>query len=104
MCERIRQANARLEAVIGHNRALTPAVEAAMEESAQVRQECALDMLAHVYAVSAEMLPDEGRRFVEAMRSMTIEPGLVQHALASSGDLSMSRQTASLINRSAWSR
>jgi hypothetical protein len=86
MCEKIRQANARLEAVIGQNRALTPAVEAAMEESAQVRQECTLATLAHVYAVSAEMSPHEGQRFVEAMRSMMIEPGLVKHALASSGE------------------
>jgi hypothetical protein len=83
MCEKVTRANARLEEVIRRNDGVTVEVQAAMEESAAVRRECSLAMLAHAYVVSAEMSPDQGQRYLEMIQSRLVEPGLDYDALVS---------------------
>jgi len=79
MCEKIAKANARLDQFILANKTETPEVEAAMRDCLAVQGECRQALLAHVYAVSAEMSPVDGTRYREMMKSRIVEPG-VSHA------------------------
>jgi hypothetical protein len=83
MCEKIGKANARLDQLILANKAYTPEVEAAMRECLTVQGECRQALLAHVYAVSAEMSPAEGARYLEMMTSRIVEPGVGHAAVIS---------------------
>jgi hypothetical protein len=80
MCEKIGKANARLDRVILANKTYTPEVEAAMKECLAVQGECRQALLAHVYAVSAEMPAADGARYLEMMTARIVEPG-VGHAI-----------------------
>ncbi|MEO8351738.1 MAG: periplasmic heavy metal sensor [Chthoniobacteraceae bacterium] len=81
MCEKIAQTNGRLEALIGSEKAVTPALRAAVHDSAVAQEECRQSLLAHVYAVSAEMSPEQGARYVAMMKPRLIEQGLHADAL-----------------------
>ena len=83
MCERIAQANARLDQLIRANKTYTPEVDAAMKECLAVQGECRQALLAHVYAVSAEMPAADGARYLEMMKSRIIEPGVGHAAVIS---------------------
>jgi hypothetical protein len=83
MCEKVAQTNGRLEALIGSGQGVTPALRAAMHESAVAQGECRKALLEHVYAVSAEMSPEQGRRYVAMMKPRLIEQGLHAEALIS---------------------
>jgi hypothetical protein len=86
MCEKIAKANARLDQLIPANRTYTPEVEAAMTECLAVQSECRQALLAHVYAVSAEMAPTDGARYLEMMKSRIVEPGLAHTAVISQSE------------------
>jgi len=83
MCAKIGQANARLDRAILANRTYTPEVETAMKESLAVQGECRQALLAHVYAVSAEMSPADGARYLEMMKSRVVEPAIGHAAVIS---------------------
>lgn len=76
MCGKIAKANARLDQLIGANKAVTPEVAAALKVSAAVQEECHQAMLGHIYAVSAEMSPEDGARYLQMMKGRIIQPGL----------------------------
>jgi hypothetical protein len=75
MCARIAKANAHLNELIEANSKLTPEVQAAFDECMAVQGDCRRALLAHIYAVSAEMSAEDGARYVEMMKSRVIEPG-----------------------------
>lgn len=83
MCARINEANTRLDALIAKNKTYTPEVAAALKECQVVQGECRQALLEHVYAVSAEMPPADGARYVEMMKSRIVEPGLTHSAVIS---------------------
>jgi len=83
MCEQIGKANARLDQMILANKTYTPEVEAAMKECLAVQGGCRQALLTHVYAVSAEMPPADGARYLEMMKVRIIEPGVGHAALIS---------------------
>src|SRR4051812_5637405 len=60
MCEKIAEAQAHLDNAIKANRSFTPDVDAALTECVAVQADCRRALLKHVYAVSAEMSPDDG--------------------------------------------
>ncbi len=66
-CSRVRDAELELQQYIDANTDMTPELSAAFDRTSQVREECRRGMLEHIYAVSREMEPSEGRRFVEVM-------------------------------------
>ncbi|MDD5260910.1 MAG: periplasmic heavy metal sensor [Methylacidiphilales bacterium] len=66
-CRRARDAELELQQFIDANTGLTPELTAAFDRSCQVREECRRGMMEHIYAVSREMEPSQGRRFVEIM-------------------------------------
>lgn len=83
MCEKIARSNERLDALISANKTPTPEVRAALHESTVVQEECRQAMLGHVYAVSAEMSPEQGARYLRMMKARLIQPGLHSDAVVS---------------------
>lgn len=67
MCERIREADATLQKLTVNSSEITPEIKAALAQSQEVRAQCQQAMLQHVYAVSREMSPTDGQRFIERM-------------------------------------
>lgn len=83
MCEKIARSNERLDARMSANTTPTPEVRAALHESAAVQEECRQAMLGHVYAICAEMSPEQGARYLKMMKARLIEPGLHSDAVVS---------------------
>jgi hypothetical protein len=76
MCQRIMEANSKVDRLVSENREVTPELEAAIREAGIVQQDCRTHMLAHIYRVSEQMSPDEGQRYLRMMKSRVIEPAL----------------------------
>jgi hypothetical protein len=76
MCQRIMEANSKLDLLLSDNREVTPEVEAAIREAGLVQYDCRKQMLAHIYRVGAQMNPTDGERYLRLMRARVIEPGL----------------------------
>ncbi len=83
MCERIAKANARLDEMIAKSKTMTAETEAALHECAQVQEDCHRAMLGHVYAVSAEMSPEDGARYLQMMKLRIIAAGLKSSTVVS---------------------
>lgn len=83
MCMRIAEANAKANALIGSSHDVTPEVQAALNESAALQQDCRWQMLKHVYAVGAQMNPSQGDRYLKMMTSRIVEPGLPHDSVVS---------------------
>jgi Spy/CpxP family protein refolding chaperone len=80
MCQRIAEANRKVNALIAANPTVTPETEAALQQWALLQNECRVAMLRHVYAVSAEMNPQDGRRYIQMATARIVEPGGMAHA------------------------
>ncbi len=76
MCQRITEANMQVDSLIEKNQTVTPEIENALKNASAVQEECRQAMLAHIYAVSAQMNPESGRRYLEMMRPRLVQPGL----------------------------
>ena len=76
MCQRIMNANAALTAAISRNRRVTPEIQQAMGEAAEVQRECRQSMLAHIYEVSEQMDPSSAEQYLQMMKQRIIQPGL----------------------------
>ena len=82
MCVRIAQANSALESLILKTNRVTPEISAKLTEIGNLRQECQTKMLAHFYAVSQAMAPEQGRRYLEQMQKLTSLSNRRDHSLA----------------------
>src|SRR5215469_4764762 len=76
MCRRIMEANAKVDRLVSGNHQLTPELEAAIREAGHVQEDCRMQMLAHIYRVSAQMSPADGQRYLNMMKSRVVQPGL----------------------------
>lgn len=85
MCRRIVEANSKLEALIVASRELTPELDVALRDAAQVRQDCNAAMLRHVYMVAAEMSPEQGKRYLAMMTARMTQPAPYYSAAMSHG-------------------
>lgn len=83
MCLRITEANAKANALVASSREMTPEIQAALNECAAFQQDCRRQMLQHVYAVSAQMSPSQGDRYLKMMTSRIVEPGLPHDSVLS---------------------
>jgi hypothetical protein len=70
-CERIDSKNAQLHQLLAGAGSVTPEIEIAIREAAQLRAECQTAMLQHFYQVSRNMPPDQGKRYLEWVVSCT---------------------------------
>lgn len=64
MCQRIAATNALLHAHVAANIAVTREMEKLLADAAQLRVECQTRMLDECFAVSREMNPEQGRRYL----------------------------------------
>lgn len=76
MCLRIAEANGEANALIANSNAMTPEIEAALQKCSTLQNKCRQALLAHVYAVGAEMNPSEARRYIDMMTARIVQPGL----------------------------
>jgi hypothetical protein len=75
MCRIIDAKNAQLEKLLAATNVVTPEVNQALKEAAQVRAECQAAMLEHFYAVAGTMPPEQGQRYLAWVRQETLKPG-----------------------------
>jgi hypothetical protein len=71
-CRRIDAKNAELEKLLSTTNAVTPEIEKALLEAAQLRVECQKAMLQHFYEISRTMPPDQGKRYLDWIVSCTL--------------------------------
>jgi hypothetical protein len=76
MCRKIADNNARLDRLITERREFAPEMEALLRDSAEIQIECRKEMLAHIYAVAAQMPPDQGARYITLLKNQVIQPGV----------------------------
>lgn len=81
MCAHIAAANEKVDDLIASSATVTPEIEAALKECALLQNECRLAMLQHVYAVSAEMNPEDGRRYLKMATARIVAPGMAHASL-----------------------
>lgn len=77
LCAKVSQANERLEKNVQDSRAVTPEVADALKTSMVVQEECRKAMLGHIYAVSQEMSPDQGARYLRMMLPHIVQPPIM---------------------------
>jgi len=81
MCQRIAEANGKLDGLIAESHTVTPEIEAALKEWALLQNDCRQAMLQHVYAVSAEMSVEDGKRYVKMATARIVTPGMAHASL-----------------------
>ena len=67
LCRRIAENNRRLQEAVLATNTVTPEIRTLLAETGRVRDDCRAAMLAHLYAVSREMSPEQGRRYLDSM-------------------------------------
>ena len=84
LCARIAEKNARMRALMETSTNVTPEIQAALSEAAQLRAQCRSQMLNHFFQVSRTMPPAEGQRYLAWIRSQTLwSDGGMNHGGAS---------------------
>jgi hypothetical protein len=73
-CRRIDEKNEQLKALLARTNAVTPEIETALKEAAQLRAECQKQMLQHFYDLSRTMPPEQGKRYLSWVHGQTISP------------------------------
>ena len=81
MCMRIAASREKVDALIAAHQTVTPETAAALQEWALLQNECRVAMLRHVYAVSAEMSPEDGKRYVAMATARLVAPGMAHTSL-----------------------
>lgn len=71
-CRRIDEKNTELKRLLAVTNHITPQIQAALAESAQLRAECQKEMLQHFYQVSQTMPPEQGKRYLAWVQDQTI--------------------------------
>ncbi len=79
LCAAVVAANSKLDAAIDENGEFAPAVATALREVSEVEEECRRTMLGHIYAVSAEMKPEAGRRYIAMMKPRIVQSAEAHH-------------------------
>lgn len=86
LCAAVVAANSKLDAAIDESRDVTPAVAAALKDVATVEEDCHRAMLAHIYAVSAEMSPPSAQRYLAMMKPRIIRsPEMLHRTVTDAG-------------------
>ena len=73
-CRVIDQKNDELKKLLAATNTVTPPIEKALAEAAQLRANCQKLMLQHFYEVSRTMPPEQGKRYLEWVQGQTILP------------------------------
>jgi len=71
-CRLIDAKNLQLKQLLVATNAMTLEITRALDEAAQMKAECQKQMLAHFYAVSQMMPPDQGRQYLAWVQAKTV--------------------------------
>lgn len=71
-CRIIDEKNAALREMLARTNVVTPEIQQALTEAAQLRAECQKQMLQHFYEVSQNMTPEQGRRYLAWVHGRTL--------------------------------
>jgi len=74
MCRRIDEINTRVKDLLAATNNVTPDIQQALQQAAQLRAECEGAMLQHFYEVSRVMPPEQSRRYLEWVQGETLMP------------------------------
>jgi hypothetical protein len=77
LCARVAKANERFQKVAGSSQTMTPEIATALKECMEVQEDCRRAMLGHIYAISAEMSPECGSRYIQMMLPHIMQPPLM---------------------------
>jgi hypothetical protein len=72
MCAKIAAKKAELQAALGDGTNLTAEAQQKLTELGELRAQCQAQMLRHFIEVSQAMPPEEGRRYLEEMKNLTL--------------------------------
>lgn len=75
MCRLIDGKNAQLQKLLAATNVVTPEINQALVEAAEIRAECESAMLDHFYKVAQTMPPEQGRRYLDWAQQRTLKPG-----------------------------
>jgi hypothetical protein len=71
-CRRIDEKNQELATLLAATNTVTPQIEKALADTAQLRADCQKQMLQHFYNVSRTMPPEQGKRYLDWVQSRTL--------------------------------
>lgn len=74
MCAQVEAINERLRGLLNATNQITPEIEQALSEAAQIRARCQGMMFDHFYEVSRAMPPEQGRRYLAWVQRQTLLP------------------------------
>lgn len=89
MCARIEAKNQEIKSLVSGTNAVTPALEKALSDAAELRADCHKSMFRYFFKVSQAMPPAEGRRYMQWVQERTLESS---HGMADQGWLSPGRR------------
>src|SRR5882672_10375304 len=72
MCARVAEKKHELETALGSGTNVTAEVKQKMAELGELRAQCQAQMLQHFINVSQAMPPEQGRRYLEEMKKLTL--------------------------------
>ncbi|HTL15830.1 MAG TPA: periplasmic heavy metal sensor, partial [Patescibacteria group bacterium] len=71
-CHQIDLKNQELASLLSQTNNVTPQIQQALSDAAQLRAQCQARMLEHFYEVSRTMPPEQGKRYLEWVQSKTL--------------------------------
>lgn len=74
MCRKIDEKNAQIAKLLAATNVVTPEIQNALTEAAQIRAECEGAMLEHFYKVAQTMPPEQGKRYLAWVQQETLKP------------------------------
>ena len=72
MCAKIAAKKSELASVLGTSTNISAEAQTKLQEVAELRAQCQAQMLQHFITVSQAMPPEQGRRYLEAMKNFTL--------------------------------
>src|ERR1043166_5804895 len=82
-CRHIAAKDAEIKRLLAQSNGLTPEIEKALTEAAQLKVECQVAMLKHFCAVSQTMPPEQGKRYLAWVQEKTF---LSDHGMKSTSE------------------
>ena len=83
MCAQIAAKKGELDSILGTGTNLTAEAQAKLNEVAALRAQCQAQMLQHFIAVSQAMPADQGRRYLDEMKQLTLGTNeLMEHSMS----------------------
>ena len=81
MCDELMASDRKIDRIMTHSEGMTPQLQQALDDAAALDLRCRKHLIHHIYEIAACMKPEQGRRYVELMRSRMSPHPTVQQML-----------------------